>query len=427
MAVRTISNTGGNWNAIGTWVEGAVPLAADTIVATATSGPLTINVVSSCAGADFTNYVSTLTVNFDFGIGGPAVFVPGMTISGTAYIALTGTSTVRTNGLVIPFLRFSGQNITRTLLDNMTVTNLLQQQGNQNPTISGSFTMSVTNFRTTGTGGGSYGWLNGAVPIVFNGPNCYYENTFTNQGITNHTIINTAGNFTISGTGSAAGIIALSTVFGTTAQLTYISGTVVGALNLSLYYGNNNSTTGIRLNTGSMGSKWSNIYIKDSTNITANSFNIINLLSPLRFDNMYITAMNNIPYTTIRRPIRFTGTSVLEGGTFSAQSQSINVNTTNLQTSLPAVIQFTPNAGTTHSFTNLNIIGSPNNKASIASTTASNVGLSFSNVLIYTDLSYAQAPSLTYVYGATISNTINFATASFGGGGGGESANTFVN
>ena len=63
MATRTIANGGGNWNATGTWVEGVVPTASDDVVATATSGALTINVAAACRSINLTNYVSTLTHN----------------------------------------------------------------------------------------------------------------------------------------------------------------------------------------------------------------------------------------------------------------------------------------------------------------------------------------------------------------------------
>lgn len=61
MATRTISNTGGNWNATAAWVEGVVPTSADDVVATGTSGNLTINVAAACRSFNMTNYVGTLT------------------------------------------------------------------------------------------------------------------------------------------------------------------------------------------------------------------------------------------------------------------------------------------------------------------------------------------------------------------------------
>ena len=63
MATRTISNAGGNYNATGTWVEAAVPTSADDVVATATSGQLTVNVTSAARTVDFTNYTNTSNVS----------------------------------------------------------------------------------------------------------------------------------------------------------------------------------------------------------------------------------------------------------------------------------------------------------------------------------------------------------------------------
>ena len=42
MATRTISNSGGNYNSTSTWVEGIIPTAADDVVATGTSGNLSV-------------------------------------------------------------------------------------------------------------------------------------------------------------------------------------------------------------------------------------------------------------------------------------------------------------------------------------------------------------------------------------------------
>lgn len=70
MAVRTISDAGGNWNDTAAWVEGAVPTNADDVVATATSGNLTLNVNGYCRSIDFTGYTGTFNMSgYDLGIG----------------------------------------------------------------------------------------------------------------------------------------------------------------------------------------------------------------------------------------------------------------------------------------------------------------------------------------------------------------------
>lgn len=61
MATRTAASGGGNWNATGTWVEAAVPTAADDVVFDASSGAVTINVASVCRSINCTGYTGTLT------------------------------------------------------------------------------------------------------------------------------------------------------------------------------------------------------------------------------------------------------------------------------------------------------------------------------------------------------------------------------
>ena len=62
MAIRTVSNTGGNFNVAATWVGGIIPTNVDTIAFTATSGPLTIDDNSPIRGIDFTNYTNVFTI-----------------------------------------------------------------------------------------------------------------------------------------------------------------------------------------------------------------------------------------------------------------------------------------------------------------------------------------------------------------------------
>lgn len=100
MATRTISNAGGNWDSVGSWVEGAVPTSADDVVATGTSGNLTLNVTAACRSINLTNYVGVLThnngINLNIGDGTAGAgnialkFVAGMT-----YTPVTSACTVR--------------------------------------------------------------------------------------------------------------------------------------------------------------------------------------------------------------------------------------------------------------------------------------------------------------------------------------------
>lgn len=133
MAVITISNTGGNWNATGTWVGGSVPVAADSIIATATSGPLTVTADASINGVNFTNYTNTFTINSGVtltqGAGNatsqPFTFVSGMTVAGAGTLSFNGTFTMTSGGRVwtgnLTFAPQGAGSRTVTLGDSWTV------------------------------------------------------------------------------------------------------------------------------------------------------------------------------------------------------------------------------------------------------------------------------------------------------------------
>jgi hypothetical protein len=106
MATRTISNTGGNYNSTATWVEGVVPTSADDIVATATSGQLTINVASAARSIDLTNYANTITFNNNWTLGGGAV---------TNIIGDTNTQYAGTGSLIINQVNNVSQNNTNRI------------------------------------------------------------------------------------------------------------------------------------------------------------------------------------------------------------------------------------------------------------------------------------------------------------------------
>lgn len=111
MPTRTISNTGGNWNATGAWVEGVVPTVADDVVATATSGNLTVTATAAALSVNFTNYVGTFTVNSGITLtvgnntaGGTFTMVAGMTIgaASTGTLVFNAAATLTSGGKVWP-------------------------------------------------------------------------------------------------------------------------------------------------------------------------------------------------------------------------------------------------------------------------------------------------------------------------------------
>lgn len=179
MAVITISNTGGNFNATGTWAGGVGPTGGDSIIATATSGPLTVTADASINGVNFTNYTNTFTINsgvtLSQGAGSatsqPFTFVSGMTVAGTGTLSFNGTFTMTSGGRVwTGNLTFApqggGANRTITLGDSWTVagnlnftpgTNLVQVINGVTFSITtrGNVTVGATTFQITvqGTAG----------------------------------------------------------------------------------------------------------------------------------------------------------------------------------------------------------------------------------------------------------------------------------
>jgi hypothetical protein len=167
MATRTISDAGGNYNDTGTWVEGAVPDSTDDVVATGTSGNLTVNVTSVCGSIDFTNYVATLTMNDSLTVstGGIVTFVAAMTIttsSGTPSLSLVGNHTITSNAKVWPYaVAFQGFS-TKTLADDWTV------DGNLSVTFSGAVIDGNNLYLNGGISGGT-GKTLGTTKIVLGG------------------------------------------------------------------------------------------------------------------------------------------------------------------------------------------------------------------------------------------------------------------
>ena len=125
MATRTISDAGGNWNATGTWVEGAVPTSADDVVATATSGNLTINATAYCKSVVLTGYNAASAVTHNSGIGlavaGNVTLTAGQytAASGTAKITLSNTATLTTAGCLLGALIYNKSGGTLTLADDL--------------------------------------------------------------------------------------------------------------------------------------------------------------------------------------------------------------------------------------------------------------------------------------------------------------------
>jgi hypothetical protein len=185
MATRTISNSGGNYNDVGSWVEGAVPTNSDDVVSTATSGNLTINVNSVARSVDLTGYVGTLTHNaFNWTIGnatgGDLLLSSGMTYTKAAstsckitLVSTAASANITTSGKTIHNLTFNsvGDACTYTLQDNLSVVSVILNtagvlQGNGFNVSCGSLQFS-TGETHLGSGTWTSGTINGGGINIF--------------------------------------------------------------------------------------------------------------------------------------------------------------------------------------------------------------------------------------------------------------------
>lgn len=216
MATRTISDTGGNYNTIGAWVEGVVPTANDDVVATVTSGPLNITASAVAKSVNLTNYVSTLThgaFNWTIGnaTGGSLLFVSGMTYIPTAStsckITLVSNTVcnITTAGKTIRNLTINSTSGTGsfTLQDNLSITTtLLLTQGTLNNSL--DFNISATTISLPGgtfnAGAGNHTFVSWAGSAA----NSFSSNgstiNFSGGGVFNADPPSPFNNLTISGT-----------------------------------------------------------------------------------------------------------------------------------------------------------------------------------------------------------------------------------
>lgn len=297
MALRTVSDTGGNWNSTATWVGGVVPVAGDTVDFTATSGDLTVNVSTAIlSGIDFTNYVGTITfnntiqlntnlnlgtggytqagasglrINADTTISGTTIWTRTFLIAANAAVTLTLSNNLNLSDLSLDGNAASltfvlGGNVvsisnnisfigtgtyTLNIPHDLQITNLTlgTSGGNRTCTINGLFTLSISGNLTQNQ---SNGITSGTTSILLNGTGTW-SNASTGS-LRNNLTIDTTGTITIIGT-----------VHYGAATLTHIQGEVIttgSTLNI---------VTSTTLNCGNMNdvitNKWNNIVFDPST------------------------------------------------------------------------------------------------------------------------------------------------------------------
>lgn len=349
MATRTISNAGGNYNAIGTWVEGVVPTSADDIVATATSGQLTVNVASAASTFNFTNYVSTLTVNSLWTVSstsGTHTFVNTMIISGSSNISLTGSgATIVGSSLFIPNLSITGN---KTLNSTLNVVNLTSSASG--PVWSGTATINVSGSFLGGTiliNTGSGMTLNLIGTGNFTGLLGFKELTINTSGTIN--LVPTSG-LSIGIAASTNNIIH---------TFNYITGTITGTKNLQISAGVIANAFWV-INSGSM--IWNTVVIRTAGSTTTNP--VITLNSDLNFIDLVITNDN----TGVSSPHLLNGIGKLNGGRLIMNTGTIRPSTANW-VGVPMIIKL--GSTSSHVLTELYSSSNPTTPNIIQSQTAS--------------------------------------------------------
>ncbi len=265
-ATRTIANGGGNYNAAGTWVEGVVPTSADDVVATATSGQLTVNVASAAKTFNMAGYTNTLTMNALLTVSGSVTLVSAMTISGSSGLVVNAVATLTSNGKTWPNALTFAIAGTITMADNWTVA------GAFTPTSTVGTTTINGNIITVGgnlvVGTVSSHVATGTTAIIMNG-----TGTWSGGGqLLNNLTFNTAGTITVSG--------AVNYRNGT---LRYLAGTMV-TIGSTLV-----SSSATTFNTSGM--TWNNVQF-GGTSITFTISSDLNMSGNLVFNGLTTTTIN---------------------------------------------------------------------------------------------------------------------------------------
>jgi hypothetical protein len=274
MATRTISDAGGNFNSTSTWVEGIVPTAADDVVATSSSGDLTVSgTVGYCKSLNFTNYVRTLTVNATLLVSGDVTLYSQMTFTGTTYLNINANSNITSNGISIPYLAFSLNNVVITLIDDMYISNLLYFQSGYNVVMNGNNVYCNKDLYHIG-----FARITGTTNIIMSGTGIFNGNNVFDS-ILNPIIINSPG-----GTTTITGEMSIGN------SLTYITGSVVMSGNTYLYLRFTTSSVSVNFPTDK---KW--FYTQINPSITASFINSLSTDS-ISIDNSLVNSSSIYVY-----------------------------------------------------------------------------------------------------------------------------------
>jgi hypothetical protein len=409
MATYTVSAAGGNFSSTATWATGIVPLATDSIIANASSGNLTIDgATRTIVGANFTGYTGTLaiqTANFNCS-GGPVTLGSGMTITTSANgeFRFTGTTTITSNGVVIPRVRFVNTG-TRTLADDMYATTFVFQANNHTHNTNGN-KLHVTNMLFTADGGGSFGIYNGTTAFWVDGAVSTWQQSL---GIavsigSNPIVINCATSLTITG----------RIIFGgSSANNSFIwqSGTMLGDKKLFIRSKPNVSLTYTTTLDANSAGNFDEVVIQQyGPNDTGFA-----LSSNLNYSNLYISqTVGSATSTQALGTLTFSGSGALKGGTIWAWSWPTTNNppgTPTLNTTYKPQIRL--NTGVTHTFSEIYYSGTTSSILadfiSASSPTQATIQYNGTNPNVFytnfTDINNIGNP--LYAFNSTMTNSTN--------------------
>lgn len=429
MAQRTISDAGGDWTSTSTWVEGVVPGTSDWVVATATSGDLTIS-----SGAkrilyiDLTLYTGTLSIPSNnsrielAGNGETSTFNAGAYIhysdlsTGAAgffrtYMFSGSHTIIQVPGSPeIPHLNLTSSSPLIILGSDIYVKYSLICESLVNE-VGSDYKVYISQKFINSSSVRPYDGRNYA-EVVMVGESCSVESQITSPSFINNSLtIDTTGTCSVSGN-----VLIQTAPESVNKHLRVLNGFVDGIFAI---FDVNNS--------GDWLSIGGSIPYLSITNESL-TINLLNESSP----NISFT-----PYGFASNALNAPSSSSTEvnivGGTFSG---SLDISTSSpAYSNIYVVPSVSLDPAYTHSISKINGIGVLTNKPTLKSTVPGtqvniNLGSNTDSILANVNLTDINITGSTplYAYQSTLDNTTGVTLVEpGGGGGGGESAYTYVN
>jgi len=428
MAQRTISDAGGDWTSTSTWVEGVVPGTSDYVVATATSGDLTISSGSKrILYIDLTLYTGTLSItaaNSRIEVtqsGGTSIFNAGAYVHGDLDGSLSGFFKIYqfsgTHTIIqvpgspeIPYLSLQSNTPIIFLGSDIycKVSQICESTANE---VGFDYKFYISHKFINSLNAKAYDGRNYA-DVVMIGESCSITSL-----ISEYNIINNSLTIDTSGTCSVSGFVLIQTApESVNKHLKVLNGFVDGVFPIG--------------DVSNLGDWLSLEGISSNLLITNESLtiNLLNECSPNISFSPYSISLQGL-----KAPSSSSTLLNIIGGTFSG---SLDISTSSPAYSIGYVVpSVSLDPAYTHSISKINGIGVLTDKPTLKSTVPDtqvniNLGSNTDSILANVNLTDINVTGSTplYAYQSTLDNTTGVTLVEpGGGGGGGESAYTYVN